>query len=922
MTVRAKTLLVIGITLIGLISLLFAVSNAILLSSLQQLERAQTLRELRHIRMAIQEDQTNLQNLAGAWAILDDTCDFVDNPRGHAAPVNTSLASLANNELDLIAYCDTRGKLIYSRAFDRQRWKDQPASKSFANHLAEHGTQMLATSPPGHSGIILLSDGPLLLAAYPIISETPRKRTHGTLFLGRFLTKVHLNRLVGPTQLNHEMRLFDDPALPDYFASAMVAISNGNTFFTHPITDSSIAGYIGLRDFDGAPALIIRVLFPRDLYNQGVNGMRYFLLSLLAVGGVFSVMVILLLERIVLLPLKRLSANVSGIGASGNLSARLAEAGKDELARLAGTVNGMLASLESSQEELRAKEALRKSEERYRNLVELSPDAVFIMHEGQFVFTNAAGLALIGAQHADEILGQPLQSVIHPDHREMFTRRISHFAPGQEWPLMEEQFLRHDGSVADVEITAVPFIYQDSTATQIVARDITDRKRDRERLNYLAYYDELTGLPNRTLFNDRLAQALAVSNRRKEQVAVMVLDLDRFKEVNDTLGHYVGDRLLQVISTRLKSCLRESDTVARIGGDEYFIILPNIGNTQCAEVVAHKILNALAEPLMIDSHDLYISASLGISTYPIDGANVEALVKNADTAMYRAKAEGRNDFKCYSHEMGLVASERRTLENKLRKAIEREELQVHYQPQVDLTTGRVVGMEALARWTDPELGIVAPLLFIPLAEETGLIEPLGEWVLRTACAQNRLYQLAGYPDLRIAVNLSPRQFLQQDLVDTVMRVLQETDLPAETLELEITESTAMQNIDHTLSVLHSLYQLGVRIAIDDFGTGYSSFSYLTKFPIHTLKIDRSFIQDLMEDPDDASIVAAIIAMTHSLRRRVIAEAVETEEQLAFLHAHHCDEAQGYYFGKPVPHDQLLSELIRIEEKTGVHAQHR
>lgn len=444
-----------------------------------------------------------------------------------------------------------------------------------------------------------------------------------------------------------------------------------------------------------------------------------------------------------------------------------------------------------------------------------------------------------------------------------------------------------------------------------LARDITERKRDRERLNYLAYYDPLTGLPNRQLFNGRLAQALTLAGRRHEQVTVVVLDIDRFKEINDTLGHQVGDCLLQEAALRLKECLRESDTIARIGGDEFFMALPNTKDARAAELAAQKMLRVFTEPFVVDLHELYISASLGMSVYPADGVSVDALVKNADTAMYRAKAGGRNTYAIYSQEMGATVSERRTLENKLRKAIDRGELSVHYQPKVDLRTGRVTGMEALARWHSEELGIVPPMLFIPLAEETGLIEPIGEYVLRTACAQNRLFQHAGDSRLRLAVNLSVVQFQQAMLVETIKRVLCDTSLPPHLLELEITESVAMHNIEHTISVLRSLDDLGVSIAIDDFGTGYSSFSYLTKLPIHTLKIDRSFIQDLLHDQDDAAVVAAIIAMTHSLRRRVVAEAVENEAQVEFLREHHCDEAQGYLFGRPVPPEELPSLVNQI-----------
>jgi len=397
----------------------------------------------------------------------------------------------------------------------------------------------------------------------------------------------------------------------------------------------------------------------------------------------------------------------------------------------------------------------------------------------------------------------------------------------------------------------------------------------------------------------------------------MFLDLDRFKIINDTLGHPMGDRLLKGVAQRLRSCLREGDTVARLGGDEFMVVLPAIAHAEDAARVGQRILDALSVPFNFEGHELHIGVSIGIALYPNDGKSAEALLKNADIAMYRAKEQGRNNYQFYTPALNDMAFERLTLENSLRRALERREFVVHYQPQVSLNTGQIVGMEALVRWRHPELGLVAPMKFIPVAEETGLIVPIGEWVLQMACAQNKAWQEAGFPPLRVTVNLSARFFRRKDLMETVARILKETGLDPDYLELELTEGTTMENAEATIRTLHELKEMGVHLSIDDFGTGYSSLSYLKRFPLATLKIDRLFVQDITTSSDGAVITLAIIAMAHSLGLKVIAEGVETEEQLAFLRAHRCDEMQGYLFSRPIPAEaftQLLREGRRLTLK--------
>ncbi len=439
-------------------------------------------------------------------------------------------------------------------------------------------------------------------------------------------------------------------------------------------------------------------------------------------------------------------------------------------------------------------------------------------------------------------------------------------------------------------------------------RDITNRKVAEERIQYLAYYDALTGLPNRTLLQDRLSKALASARRRNDKVALLFLDLDRFKIINDSLGHLAGDLLLQEIAERLKRLSREQDTVARLGGDEFLIVLTDVQDFRDAAVAAERLMDAMTAEFVVQGHSLCISCSLGISIFPEHGADAEALIKNADAAMYSAKDNGRNNIQLFTEHMNALAVERLTLENSLRLALEKRELFLMYQPQMDIVTGKITGVEALLRWQHGELGLVPPDAFIRIAENSGLIIPIGEWVLRTACSQARKWQDEGIRALSIAVNVSAVQFRQKDFCEVIRRVLDETGLAAQHLELELTESLLLADADVTLSVLQELKAMGLALAIDDFGTGYSSFSYLRQFRVSKLKIDRSFIRDVATNPNDAAITSAIIGMAKNLNLKVIAEGVENEAQLSFLTAHQCDEIQGYYFSRPLGVEQIGDKL--------------
>ena len=566
------------------------------------------------------------------------------------------------------------------------------------------------------------------------------------------------------------------------------------------------------------------------------------------------------------------------------------------LKRMADNVAFALENLRREAERLESEQRLRESEERFRSLTELSSDW-FWEKDTELRFTRFEG-------HGGRAVGQRYLGK---------TARELHMVPELGW---DEYDAAHysmkpfrdvvmagtvRGEIRYAAVSGMPRF--DANGKHIgyrgLTRNVTDRKRAEARIEYLATHDGLTALPNRVMFGQLLTLAIESGKRYERKFAVLFIDLDRFKLINDTLGHEAGDTLLKEMAERLKECLRASDVVARLGGDEFVVLVQEVGEVAQVTAVARKILAAAIKPMTILGHECRVTASIGIALYPGDAEDEQSLMKNADMAMYLAKEEGKNNFQFYSKEIKTQSLERLTLETNLRHALEREEFALHYQAKVDLKADRITGVEALIRWQSPVLGAVSPMQFIPLAEETGLIVPIGRWVLRTACAQNVAWQRQGLPPVCVAVNLSMRQFQDAHLLSDIRAALDDAQMRPELLELEITEGMVIQNVERAVQLLTAIKAMGVRLAIDDFGTGYSSLAQIKRFPIDTLKVDRSFIREIPKDSEDKAITKAIIAMGKTLSLTVVAEGVETEEQETFLREHACDEMQGYYFSKPV-----------------------
>ena len=558
-----------------------------------------------------------------------------------------------------------------------------------------------------------------------------------------------------------------------------------------------------------------------------------------------------------------------------------------------------------------AMERLRESEERFSSTMKLA--AIGIAHvddSGRFIYANPQLCEMLGYTER-ELLALTVKQISHPGdvtasddlHARLRSGAITSFK-------LEKRYVRKDGTPVWVGLTiamkrnrAGAPLYDIS-----VVEDISARKRAEERIQYLATHDGLTGLPNRAMFGQLLNLAVETSRRYERKFAVLFIDLDRFKVINDTLGHEAGDVLLREMAARLRECLRASDVVARLGGDEFVVLVQEVSDVGQVSMVARNILSSIMKPVVILGQECRVTASIGVCMHPEEGQDEQSVMKNADMAMYLAKEEGKNNYQFYSSRMKAHSIERLALETNLRRALELEELTLAYQAKVNFKTGAITGVEALLRWHSPQLGTVSPAQFIPLAEETGLIVPIGRWVLRTACEQNVAWQRSGLPPVKMCVNLSMRQLNDEGLAREIESVLRETGMDSSLLELEITESMIMHNAERAVKILSTIKALGVRLAIDDFGTGYSSLAHLKRFPIDTLKVDRSFIREIPSDAEDRAIAEAIIAMGKTLSLTVVAEGVETPEQQAFLSDRACDEMQGYYFSTPVPAQEFAALL--------------
>ncbi len=677
--------------------------------------------------------------------------------------------------------------------------------------------------------------------------------------------------------------------------------------------------------------------FSLDRVQNGISRSRatVTLVTLIVFG--IAVLAVFVLSNLITGPLQRIAQTSEQI-AAGALASRADVDSQDEVGQLARSFNTMLDRLAEARGEMesfnrtledrveerarelmheiterrRAQSALKSSEERYELLFNRNLAGVYIAStDGKIISCNDACARIFRYESREQFLAdRGAIAYMNPRDRDSVMRRL--YADGAVVNEEVELRDRNDGAVWALEnVRLIPAQEEAEPTLEGILLDITDRKRAEEEISHKAFHDSLTDLPNRALFLDRLVIALALASRRNQQLAVMFLDLDDLKAVNDTLGHGVGDALLKKVAARLTETLREGDTVARVGGDEFLILLTDVDGERAAQAIAGKILGEVVRPFLVDDDELHITTSIGVAVYPADGGTPEALIRNADGAMYRVKATGGNAIELCSRAGPAVG--RLTIEEELRRAIEREEFVVWFQPQVNIDDRKLVGVEALVRWNHPERGIVPPSGFIPAAEHTGLVNALGALVLRMSCEQGVAWQRQGYRSPRIAVNVSPRQLYQRDFVGMFERVLKSTGFDPRLVEFELTESVAVQKSDRSLRILRRLREIGISIAIDDFGTGQSSLSYLKQFPVDTIKVDRSFVADVTTRPSDQSIVRAVLLVANQLGLRTVAEGVETEEQCEFLREHGCREIQGFLISVPLAAPMLEKTFLQPPE---------
>ncbi|ABL00595.1 bifunctional diguanylate cyclase/phosphodiesterase [Pelobacter propionicus] len=852
MSRKTKAILLLVALIAGISSFLYLSSHLILLKSFSQLEQDYTSENVRRALNSIADDIRQIDTITSDYAGWDEAYAFIDNGNKTFSRSNLDDAIFPKLRLNILVYVRNSGAIVFAKAFDLRTGTESPLPPSLVKQLTANSPLVRHTSSDSVlSGALLLPEGPLLLVSRPVLTSSYQGPIHGSLIMGRFLGTDEIRRLADLNHLNLSILPLNAARQSSKSATILPPLSATRPIAVIPGSGETITGYGLINDIHGKPALIARVDMRRKIYSQGVDAVQYFLFCFLGFCLISS---------------------------------------------LTGYI--LYAKLLASRKER------KDTEKRYRSVISQASDIILLVDidSRRILEANLAFQRLLN--YAPDKATQLTLYDIMEDDRSGVDWRINRILSEKVCFLGEHTVRAEDGSMVEVDLNANLVSYGEQQVICMVLRDISERKRFEGELMHMAHHDALTGLPNRTLFFDRLRQGLYKKERSGKMLAVIYLDLDRFKIINDTLGHHTGDMLLKEVADRLRGVVRKADTISRLGGDEFTIIIDEIATPADSLLVAEKILHVFSAPFRLEKHEMFITASMGVTLYPNDGDTAEKLLKNADTAMYHAKEEGRNTYQFFSEEMNSRVSERLSMETGLRHALARNEFLLHYQPRVNTTTGRIVGVEALIRWQQPQKGLILPDAFIPLAEETGLIIPIGEWVLRNTCTQARAWQEAGFAQMRISVNISCRQFTHDNLPDTIRGILRETGLQPSCLELEITESVIMLNPERAISLLNELKEMGISIAIDDFGTGYSSLSLLKRLPADILKIDKSFVSGIPGNKSDETLVATIINLGHNMGLGLVAEGVERQEQLHFLEERNCQEVQGYYFSKPLPAETL------------------
>ena len=933
LTLRKKTILITIITLIGLITLLYFTTGNILVRMFMTWENRDLHQHLKQIASKIDNDRDQLQTQTMDYSIWDDMYKFVQDKNTDFVSSNFVTDTFAINRFNIFIIINTKGSIVYYKAVNLLTKKEVPISKNLLK-VIRPGSEFLKFQnlKQTKSGLIALPEGIILISAAQILHSNSKGPAKGVCITGRYLTNSQLQYITSEKANHLKLEQLQEEA-------------HSNLFNIIKIDGNTIKGESIIKDINGKGIIRLSYTDKREINKYGNASLKYLFISLAIAGTLFWLVIEILLDVSVIRRVTKLASDVKKLRHPRASKDVIMVNGNDEISELGQAFNITLETLRNAQTELEiahdeleirvkertaeladANDSLRKEiieRQKIESFLRIQTSAINAASDkiiitsitGEIEFVNPAFEIKTGYK-LEEITGRKMNVLSSGKHIPDFYKYLwNTISSGNTWHGEITNRSKNGTPIFD-DVTITPLLADSGTIEHFVAiqRDMSEKKAYEESLNTLAHQDVLTGLPNRLQFNKQLSKKLETSVITRCNVVIMFLDIDRFKIINDTFGHNIGDMLLKEVAKRLKGTLRDNDIIARMGGDEFTIIMGDNSNREKAESVANRIHSSLSTPIDVQGKELFVSASIGISVYPDDAQDLECLVKNADAAMYHAKENGRNNHQFYNHSMNILTKERITIENNLRKALERDEFLLYYQPQIELSTGRLKGFESLIRWQSKEEGMIEPSKFIPLAEETGLIVPIGEWVLQKACMQNKIWQDMGLDPVTVAVNFSGRQFKEKDkLLNLIKKTLDYTKLSPKYLDVEITESILMDNPDDTAEVLNELRKMGIKVSIDDFGTGYSSLNYLKRFAVNAVKIDRSFISEITTCKDDAVIAKAVIAMAHSLGLEVIAEGVETPEQLRFLKDLKCDDVQGYFMYRPLPESEMEELLKQLQQ---------
>lgn len=901
---RVKVLLIFAIGLLLLLAVQYVTARMVILEQVGHLEEEKARDAIERIHSLFEDHSAQLASVTSDWASWNDTYRFMADGNQDYLDSNYTQSTFTRLKINAILLLDLEGRLHHGHGVGG----DPPRPWAIPQPLQDWVQRAIAALPKGEGGIngfLSLAGENYQISVQPILNSEGEGPLRGVFAMVRRLDERYLANLSKiahfPLSL-HPLTVLESEVLSPEQQQLLLRV--GHVLL--PRESASVA-YLLVKDPFGQPAMVVRTVMDRKIYQQGQSSLHLLLVSTLVI--LFSLVGFsLFFDRTVLQPVARLSAEISQVGIAGEHPMRVTPLpGRCELSELTTGINAMLQRLEIALTDL------RQSREKLRlvaHVMENSNDLIVITDASNHIIMVNKGFCRISGYTPEEVIGKSPRMLRSGQHDGDFYADMWRILLKEGYWHGELWNRRKNGEYFPEWLT-ISMVRNEQGEVEnffAIGADLTDRKEADRRMALLTNHDHLTQLPNRTLLYDRLSQAILNARIYHRMAAILLMGLDRFKHLNDSLGHGHGDEVLRQVASRLREGVPRDATAARISGDTFAIVL-SFHDPGLAVRVANGVLESIAQPLMVGEHEVVLTATIGISLFPTDGDSADDLLRHGEQAMFRAKEQGRNLYSFYETHMQEDARERFVLENSLRRAVENNELILFYQPQYDMTGQRMVGAEALIRWQHPQLGMVSPGKFIPVAEESGLVVPIGSWVLETACRQIKSWQQAGLPVVMVAVNVSALQFRKAGFVDFVATTLRESGLDPALLELEVTESLLIQDIATTVTILNQLKALGLRLAIDDFGTGYSSLHYLNRFPLDKLKVDQSFVRGLPDYEDNAAITTAIIQLAHSLRLRVIAEGVESEQERAFLHARGCDEVQGYLFSRPLPVAAFEKKLV-------------